>query len=198
MKTSEKLQTPQGETPSNLLLQPVGIIKSKIKAPFLLAGDDGINMQGDVADVRAELRKLDREIFEIVINADRVDLLDGVEDYSHLVVLYWAHKVPEKSRFLSRVHPMGRKEIPQVGIFSTCSPARPNPVLMTVVQLCGREGNVLQVTGLDAVDGSPVIDIKPYVKESYPQEQVRTPGWMESLLREADEFSRKTDNRHKA
>ena len=135
LKTSEKLQTAQSETPSNLLLKPVGTIKSKIKAPFLVAGDDGINMQGDVADVRAELRKLDREVFEIVINADRVDLLDGIEDYSHLVVLYWAHKIPEKSRSLRRVHPMGRKEIPRVGIFSTCSPARPNPVLMTVVQL---------------------------------------------------------------
>jgi len=76
---------------------------------------------------------------------------------------------------------MGRKEIPLMGVFSTCSPARPNPVLTTVVRLCGRKENVLEITGLDTVDGSPVIDIKPYVKDSYPQERVTIPEWMEQL-----------------
>ena len=92
--------------------------------------------------------------------------------------------MPEKSRLLTQVHPMGRKENPRVGIFATCSPARPNPVLMTVVRLHGRKENVLQVSGLDAVDESPVIDIKPYVKEFYPQQEIRVPEWMERICRE--------------
>jgi len=82
---------------------------------------------------------------------------------------------------------MGRKEFPLVGIFSTCSPARPNPVLTTVVRLCGRKGNTLTVTGLDAVDGSPVVDIKPYVKDFYPQDRVLIPEWMQRLQREVAE-----------
>lgn len=79
---------------------------------------------------------------------------------------------------------MGRIDIPQTGIFSTCSPARPNPVLTTVVRLKGRKGNVLEVSGLDAVDGSPVVDIKPYVKDFYPQEGVHIPEWMQQLQEE--------------
>jgi tRNA (Thr-GGU) A37 N-methylase len=79
---------------------------------------------------------------------------------------------------------MGRRDLPEVGIFSTCSPARPNPVLTTVVRLIRREKNVLTVTGLDAIDGSPVIDIKPYVSEFYPREGVRIPAWMEQIQEE--------------
>lgn len=68
-----------------------------------------------------------------------------------------------------------------MGIFSTCSPARSNPVLMTVVRLVQREGNVLRMTGLDAIDGSPVIDIKPSVSEFHPREGIRIPAWMERI-----------------
>ncbi|HPE52295.1 MAG TPA: TrmO family methyltransferase, partial [Methanothrix soehngenii] len=63
---------------------------------------------------------------------------------------------------------------------------RPNPVLMTVVHLKGRKGNVLEVLGLDAVDGSPVIDIKPYVKDFFPQEDVHIPEWMQRLQEEVN------------
>ena len=103
------------------------------------------------------------------------------------VVLYWAHKVPAQGRCLARVHPMGREEIPLTGIFSTCSPARPNPILMTVVKLRERKGNTLVVSGLDAVDGSPVLDIKPYVNSFYPQDGVAIAGWMRRLLEEMAE-----------
>ena len=79
---------------------------------------------------------------------------------------------------------MGREDISKRGIFCTCSPARPNPVLMTVVRLKGRKGKVLEVLGLDAVDGSPVVDIKPYVKDFYPQASVCIPEWMQQLQEE--------------
>ena len=167
-----------------LMLRPVGIVKNKIKEPFLSAGDDGISMQGNIDDVRAEIHRLYHEISDIVINKDMINIFNGIEEYSHLVVLYWAHKVPEQSRLLTQVHPMGRKEFPPVGIFCTCSPARPNPVLTTVVRLCKKKANVLQVSGLDAIDGSPVIDIKPYVKEFYPRKGVRIPEWMQKHIKE--------------
>jgi tRNA (Thr-GGU) A37 N-methylase len=81
-------------------------------------------------------------------------------------------------------------DYPEVGIYATCSPARPNPVLMTVVSLHGRRGNVLEVSGMDAVDGSPVIDIKPYVADFYPRD-VRIPGWMQRINREVEETARR-------
>jgi tRNA-Thr(GGU) m(6)t(6)A37 methyltransferase TsaA len=168
-----------------MIIKAVGFIRNNINKPFLAAGDSGIEIQGEFDDIRAKIRKSSQETSEIIINRELVGILDGIEQYSHLLVFYWAHKVPEKSRLLTKVHPMGRKEAPLAGIFCTCSPARPNPVLMTVVKLSEVNGNVLKVTGLDAVDGSPVIDIKPYFRESYPQEEVFIPEWMRKLQQEA-------------
>jgi len=170
-----------------MMLRPVGIIKNRIEEPFLVAGDAGLEMRGEFDSTMNHVREVRQAVSEIVIDQRLAELLEGIEEYSHLIVLYWAHKVPEEGRSLTRVHPMGRRDIPEVGIFSTCSPARPNPVLTTVVRLCGRRENVLEVAGLDAVDGSPVVDIKPYVKDSHPQEGVRVPDWMEQLQKEVRE-----------
>ncbi len=165
-------------------IRPVGAVKNRVKEPFLKTEDSDLKLQKDIDAIRKDLSKSRDQISEIVINKDIVDILDGIEAYSHLVVLYWAHKVPEASRSLTKVHPMGRNDTPLSGIFSTCSPARPNPVLMSVVRLCARKENVLHVKGLDAVDGSPVIDIKPYVKDFYPQKDVLIPDWMQKLCQE--------------
>ncbi len=183
-------EQPDLRTPIEMTLRPVGFIKNRIEEPFLVAGGAGLEMRGEFDSTMDHVRELRQSISEIVIDESLVDILDGIKEYSHLVVLYWAHKVTEEGRSLTRVHPMGRRDIPEVGIFSTCSPARPNPVLMTVVKLCVRRENVLEVAGLDAVDGSPVVDIKPYVKDSHPQEGVRVPGWMERLQKEVREHGR--------
>ena len=103
-------------------LRPVGIVRNKVKEPFLTAGDSDIKMKGEIDTVREEIRQSYQASSEIIINEDITDILDGIEDYSHLIVLYWAHKVPEQSRLLTQVHPMGRKEMPLTGIF---------PVLVT-------------------------------------------------------------------
>lgn len=170
-----------------MTLLPVGVIKNRVDEPFLVAGGAGLEMRGELDATMEHVREVRQAISEIVIDETLAGTLDGIEEYSHLVVLYWAHKVPEEGRSLVRVHPVGRSEIPEVGIFSTCSPARPNPVLTTVVRLCRRRENVLEVAGLDAVDGSPVVDIKPYVKDFYPQNGVAIPDWMGQLQTEVDE-----------
>ncbi len=170
-----------------MILRPVGFVRNTVQEPFLVAGREGISMRGEPDANRDHIRSVKRAISEIVIDENRIAVLDGIEEYSHIMVLYWGHKVPEESRSLDRVHPMGRTDIPKTGVFSTCSPARPNPVLATVVRLHARRGNVLEVTGLDAVDGSPVIDIKPYVPDQYPKGDVRVPAWMDGLMKEVGE-----------
>lgn len=184
MKNLDKLSHHSSGTPGGIILHEVGTVRNKVKKPFLEAGDDGIKMQGEMDAIKGEIRESQDAISEIIINKKMIDILHGIEEYSHLIVLYWAHKVPESSRALTRVHPMGRKEYPLVGIFSTCSPARPNPVMMTVVRLRAKKENILQVSGLDAVDGSPVIDIKPYVKEFYTQKEVCISEWMQKICEE--------------
>lgn len=175
-------------------IHPVGIVKNDVKEPFLVAGDEGLDMCKNMEKVREEIRELDQSISTIVIDEAWVDALQGIEAYSHLLVLYWAHKVTKQGRSLKRVHPMGREEIPEVGLFCTCSPARPNPVLAGVVRLRERKGNLLVVSGLDAIDGSPVIDIKPYVNSWYPQEGISMPEWMRQLVEETNPNDRLMQN----
>ena len=175
------------ERSDTITLHPIGTVHNTVTEPHLVARTDGLTMQVSHAIMVERIRRTDTEVSEIEIRKGLEDILEGIEDYSHLVVLFWAHAVPEERRSLTRVHPMGRKDMPEVGIFSTCSPARPNPVLTTVVRLVHRKGNVLEVTGLDAIDGSPVIDIKPYVSGFYPREGVRIPAWMQQIQ---DEISR--------
>ena len=167
-----------------MILHPIGIIKNNIKQPFLKAGENGIKMQGKMPDMKRTIQEVKDGLSEVILNQDMSELLEGIEKYSHLIILYWAHKVPAKSRGFRKIHPMGREDIPEVGIFSSCSPARPNPVLITVVKLLEKKGNVLTVAGLDAIDGSPVVDIKPYVNGMYPQENVVIADWMSRLMEE--------------
>ena len=187
MEQSDKSRQIENETSSSMILRAVGIIKNDVKKPSLVAGDNGIEIAEQVTTAVTDYYETLRAVSEIVIYDKWIDLIFGIEKYSHLVVLYWAHQVPEESRSLTRVHPMGRKDFPLVGIFSTCSPARPNPVLIKVVKLCGRKGNSLYVTGLDALNESPVLDIKPYVKEFYPHQDVLVPEWMQRIIREFGE-----------
>ncbi|VFQ45472.1 tRNA (N6-threonylcarbamoyladenosine(37)-N6)-methyltransferase TrmO [Desulfoluna butyratoxydans] len=173
-------------TTREMCLTSVGVVRSSLTNPELKARKDGIELKKGDEDVRARVKKISELVSEIVID-DRFDgILEGIEEFSHILVLYWPHLVPDEGRSVLQVHPMGRKDVPLKGVFSTCSPARPNPVLVTAVPLVSREGNVLKVQGLEAVDGSPIIDIKPYMTHYYRPEGVEMAGWMCRLLEEVD------------
>ncbi len=88
--------------------------------------------------------------------------LKGIENSQHLWILYWFHQLPEEKRKVMEVHPHGNSREPKKGVFATRSPARPNPIGLTKVQLVRREDNILTVKGLDALIDSPVLDIKPF------------------------------------
>ncbi len=159
-------------------LIPVGEVHSQIKTPMLSADESDIELKGRKEKVREHHEKVEKNICELFIFSQWEELLDGVEGFSHILVLFWPHLIDPERRNLRKVHPMGRKDLPLQGIFATCSPARPNPVLVSAVRLLERTGNVLKVKGLDAVDNSPVIDIKPYVLPYYGTENSTVPEWM--------------------
>ena len=161
-------------------LATVGIVRSPLKEPSLVAES------GDL-EWRAEVVKVGRSrdvTSEIVISDVFTGILEGLEEFSHILVLYWAHRVTPEGRKLVKAHPMGRKDLPLVGVFSTCSPARPNPILATVVRLLERKGNTLTVEGLDAIDGSPIVDIKPYNPGYYASHDIKIAGWMERIFKD--------------
>ena len=99
-------------------------------------------------------------IMRITICPEYADGLDGIENLNHIYVLYWMHKLKARDRETVKVHPQGDLNKPLRGVFSLRSPMRPNPIGLTRVRLLKKEGNTLLVEGLDALDGSPIIDIK--------------------------------------
>jgi tRNA-Thr(GGU) m(6)t(6)A37 methyltransferase TsaA len=142
-----------------MMLTPIGIIRSPFKEPT----SKRLNLS---------------EIFsEIVIDENLTEALDGLEGFSHIIVIYWMHRVnPERKRL--KAHPMGREDVPEQGLFAVRTSRRPNPIGKTTVRLLSRERNILKVQGLDALDGSPVIDIKPYIPGYDSANGATVPDWV--------------------
>lgn len=97
---------------------------------------------------------------EIEVDSEFAEGLQGVEDLEYLWVLYWMHELSAQDRQVLRAHPMGDQIRALRGVFALHSPMRPNPIGMTRVRLAERRGNRLLVEGLDAREGSPVVDLK--------------------------------------
>ena len=140
----------------DMTLKAIGFVKNQVAQP----------VQGGWEEV----------ISEIVIDRRLTDALDGLEEFSHIVVLFWMHKTSGEPAL--KVHPRGKIEFPLVGLFATRSPRRPNPVGETTVRLLERRGNILKVRGLDAINGTPVIDIKPYIPRRHSVAGARVPPWV--------------------
>ena len=165
-------------------LTPVGIVRSDIKEPILKGSSEGLSLEARKEKIKAHREQVKNQICDIIIHPELTDILDGIEGFSHILVLYWPHLTPPLAADVLKVHPMGRKDIPKQGIFATCSPSRPNPVLITAVKLAQRENNVLKVQGFEAVDGSPVLDIKPYNPGYYRIDEPGLPEWMQRIRAE--------------
>ena len=122
-------------------------------------------------------------ISQIVLHSELAEALDGIEDFSHLFVLFWLHEISDEQRKTLKVHPRGRRDLPLLGVFATRTMFRPNPVGLTLVELVKVEGNVLTVRGLEAFDGTPVLDIKPFDPWDIA-ETARVPKWWIKLKEE--------------
>ncbi|MDF1526694.1 MAG: tRNA (N6-threonylcarbamoyladenosine(37)-N6)-methyltransferase TrmO [bacterium] len=128
----------------NLTITPVGYIRSDVtergQAP----------RQGRDADLDARIEIL----------TPYTEALSGIGQWSQLLVICWMHLA---NRDILDVHPRGNTNAPLTGVFGTRSPARPNPLAVYTVDLLSVDGNVLHVKGIDAIDGTPVLDIKPHI-----------------------------------
>ncbi len=120
---------------------------------------------------------------QVVMCKELTNALDGISGFSHLFVLFWLHETSAKQRKLLKVHPRRRKDLPLLGIFATRTMTRPNPIGLTLVELVNVEDNVLTVRGLDAFDGTPVLDIKPF--DSWDNaETAKVPEWWTKMKNE--------------
>jgi tRNA-Thr(GGU) m(6)t(6)A37 methyltransferase TsaA len=171
-----------------LILRPVGVVRSALKTPLLgadAAADQELKTR--IAMIREQHRQIKGLVSELVIAPRLEGILEGIEEFSHIVVVYWPHLIPAERRALLQVRPMGRKDMPQRGIFATRSPARPNPLLISTVRLLERNGNVLRVQALEAMDGSPILDIKPYTEIHQTVANPCFPRWLRQIYRDLEE-----------
>jgi L-fuculose-phosphate aldolase len=144
-------------------IRPIGVVRSEVKTT------EEAPKQGAIAGTEAE----------IVVDPACAPALTGLKErvrppggpapkgrsrrtLGKIVVLCWMH---EADRDRLKVHPRGKEDRPMRGVFSTRSPHRPNPISLHTVELLEVRGNVLRVRGMDAIDGTPVLDIKPHAPE---------------------------------
>jgi tRNA-Thr(GGU) m(6)t(6)A37 methyltransferase TsaA len=132
-------------------------------------------------------------VAEIVLSKDLGPALDGIEDWSHVYIIYWLDQLsrPEKPV----VHfPSAELGSPPLGILATRAPIHPNPIGLTLVELVRRDENVLLVRGLDAYDGTPVLDIKPYPDWERGRlvvvTDVRIPEWVREVVEQQGDAGR--------
>jgi formylmethanofuran dehydrogenase subunit E len=110
------------------------------------------------------------EISEIEVFQEYENGLTGIERFNKLFVIYCLDRSRQPLddlivRPFSSPHDNKKRDPPR-GLFTTCAPVRPNPLALTLVELIERKGNILKVKGMDAIDGSPLLDIKPFIYEN--------------------------------
>jgi tRNA-Thr(GGU) m(6)t(6)A37 methyltransferase TsaA len=110
------------------------------------------------------------------------DALQGLEEFSHVEVIFFFDQADPAKIVSGARHPRNNREWPAVGIFAQRGKNRPNRIGSTICRIVGREGLRLHVAELDAIDGTPVLDLKPVMQEFLPRERVRQPQWSRELM----------------
>lgn len=126
----------------------------------------------------------DAETMSIELDTSRfsADALLSLDSFSHVEVLYWLHHEEAAAPTLGARHPRGNKAWPLVGIFAQRGKNRPNRIGLTICKVLKVEGTTLHVSGLDAIDGTPVLDLKPWMSGFAPRGEIREPQWSQELM----------------
>ncbi|WP_156791392.1 SAM-dependent methyltransferase [Bacillus sp. SG-1] len=112
------------------------------------------------------------------------DALEGIELFSHLEIIFYFHLVDESKIISGARHPRNDISLPKMGILAQRGKNRPNRLGLTTVKLLKRDGRKLFVEGLDCINGTPILDIKPVMKSFLPKETVREPKWTDEIMKD--------------
>jgi tRNA-Thr(GGU) m(6)t(6)A37 methyltransferase TsaA len=156
--------------------QSVGVDSFMVTAVAHVRGGRVVAEDDDWGSVESTL-EFDSDRFE-------VEVLAGLDDFSHVDVVFVFDQVDERAIHVGARHPRNRRDWPLVGIFAQRARARPNRIGVTTCELVAVEGLHVRVRGLDAVDGTPVLDVKPYMREFAPRSPTRQPAWVDELMAE--------------
>lgn len=146
---------------SDIIMHPIGYVKNNVKSKKDTSWGEDVST--------------------IVLSEKYYTGLKGIEDFSHAIIIYYLDQaIYESEKHLQR-KPQNREDMPLVGIFSQRGKDRPNKIGTTSVQIVSADGKSLKVKGLDAIDGTPVLDIKPYYP-SYDRKDAHVPEWVDRLM----------------
>ena len=144
----------------DVTLRPIGVVRNRVKEP----------MPDGWTDIESR----------IIIRRELEPMLLNLGDYSHVIVICWPHLVPDDVRGSKpQLRSRDDEKYPLMGVLATRSQVRPNPIMTSPVPLLEVKANVLRVRGLDAIDATPVLDIKPYLPHYDAIPEARVPGWVE-------------------
>ena len=119
---------------------------------------------------------------ELDETAYSLESLRGLDEFSHVQVLFYMHRAAPEKLLTGSKHPRERQDWPRVGIFAQRAKDRPNHIGLSTCRLVRVEGTRIWLAELDAIDGTPVLDIKPYMNEFGPRGVVKQPSWSEELM----------------
>lgn len=140
-----------------ILIEPIGIVRSPER---ILQRQDWSNVRSRI-ELRPEL----------------ASVVEGLSGFSHVIVVGWLDRIPEELRNRQKAHPMGDTSLPLLGALALRGGARPNPIAVTVCRLLSVEDEFLEVEALDLVDGTPVLDVKPYIADYDSVPNAVLPEW---------------------
>jgi tRNA-Thr(GGU) m(6)t(6)A37 methyltransferase TsaA len=143
--------------PEPVTLHPIGFVRSRLRDL----------RYRDTSGERASIHLYDR----------LAPALAGLDGFSHALVLTWLDRVTDQQRDTLTEHPSGDRSLPQIGVLALRTHHRPNPIGVSVVRVAGLAGTRLDVIGLDAIDGTPVLDIKPYLPRFDSVPDASLPRW---------------------
>ena len=144
-----------------ITIKPIGYAKSKIK--------------------EQQFGGFKENITEIILNKDYTEALEGLQDYSHIIVIYWMNEAEGIVKLKHK--PQGNPKVPELGIFATRCQWRPNCIGTSIVKLISIKNNILKVKGLDIIDNTPILDIKPYLPDyDNPEGEIKLPEWTKELI----------------
>jgi tRNA-Thr(GGU) m(6)t(6)A37 methyltransferase TsaA len=154
----------------NICFDPIGYVKTE------MSDEDIRKANGNV-------------ISKIIIKEEYIDGLQGLEGYSHILVISYLNKLRDFEIGVLKVKPrrltkygLKLEELPEVGVFAVDSPARPNPIGLSIAEIIKIDKNVITVKGLDLFNETPILDIKPYSYERVVKE-FKVPDWYSELLK---------------
>ena len=148
----------------NIILEPIAFVQSSRK----VIKDD------DWGEVLAEIQ---------LVEQIQADAFDGIDTFSHLEIIFYFHQVKAEKIRWGAAYPRGNTDFPKMGIFAQRKKSRPNLIGTTMVELIERKERIIVVKGLDAIEGTPVLDIKPVMREFLPKTAIQQPNWATELMR---------------